>query len=58
MANDYERDEALRDALKLVGRRRETVEFWDGFHSDGCSMLYRVSRYLHNELTKVFGGVS
>lgn len=55
---DYERDEALRDALKLAIDRRDRVLFWDGSQSEGFKKGARVVDYLYKELTKVFGGVS
>jgi hypothetical protein len=54
---DYERDEALRDALKLVADRRERVLFWDCGRSEGVVKCERVADYLRDELRKVYGGI-
>lgn len=55
---DYERDDSLRSALKLVHNRRDRVEFWDGPFSAGYHQNLRVSDYLYAQLRDVFGGVS
>jgi len=55
---DYERDEALRDALKLVKDRRDRVQFWDCGYSEGVKQCERVMSYLYRQLEDVFGGVS